>query len=172
MAEDTLRVCPNPYKFVDADGTPMGVFPEDPEYAGGTRRWVGASLCPVRTKITQERDPHTERAHKQTTCFVFDMGPHERPATPHYLQGIRTGDLLAADLETARLAGLPEDPKTAEAMGLPMWATPEKVLEREKAAAHARHRAHRGKDAQLGEPPRPLGPKGAEAKPAATEGGK
>src|SRR5260221_231288 len=106
--EPTVSVCPNPYHYVDADGVPCATFPEDPNYFGGMQRALGAEVCPVRTVVHSQHDPRTEAPHRQTTVFMFDDGPHTRPASPHYLQGIRTGSLLAADEQTARMAGVKE----------------------------------------------------------------
>jgi hypothetical protein len=152
----TVSVCPNPYHYVDADGVPCATYPEDPEFAGGARRWVGASICEKRTVVHSTYDARTGRAHNQTTVFVFDDGPHTRPATSHYLQGIRCGALLAADETSARMAGLCFDEKTEQSTGVPMWLPPEKARLREQDRALGMHKAHLGASATLKEPTRPL----------------
>ena len=114
MQQETLRVLPNPYTFIDADGEPQGAYPADPSHHGGKRMWIGAKLDPARTKIDAEADRRMrgqtgawkgdDRPSPQTTKFVFVTESITIPLTAHYLDGIRTGALLAADEESYRKA--------------------------------------------------------------------
>lgn len=140
----TVWVCPNPYQYVNSDGVPCATFPEDPEFYPGMQRHVGAMVCHTRTVVHSEYDPKTGRAHKQTTVFAFDDTPVERQATPHYLQGIRTGAILAADEESARMAGV-KQPLSVDV-----------ARAREQVRALKTLQAYHGEDADLKDPPRPL----------------
>lgn len=95
---ETLKVVPNPYTFIDQDGEPQGACPPDVEHSAGKRMWVGARLDDGRTKVLKvKREPGDYRLFDQVTKFVFEPGPIEIPMTPHYLDRIREGDLIAAD---------------------------------------------------------------------------
>jgi hypothetical protein len=113
--QETLLVLPNPYVFIDGDGEPQGACPADgPNHARGKRMWIGAKIDPARTKHLPDYEdrPKTRRGGKdvawsgdsrprpQTTKFVFAAKPVEIPKTPHYLDRIRGGELVAADEAT------------------------------------------------------------------------
>ena len=125
----TLRVYPNPYKHLSADGLPQATFPFDPEHAPGARRWVGATIDrspdhdgKPKTRAIEKRtsadftvvakvDGQKQRVTVKTepevrVVFAFDLSPQPVPETAHYLRGIRTGDLIPADVETSRAASV------------------------------------------------------------------
>jgi hypothetical protein len=134
---NVVRVRANPYSCVDHDGEPMGVYPEDPDIAGGARRWVGASLDLERTRITEHfraDDPRrvSQVAEPQITKFVFDEEPVMRPMSKHYQDGIRTGALIACDEVSAKFGRLKD------------YLEPAAALERERTRAVDRWVANYG----------------------------
>ncbi len=145
MQQETLLVLPNPYTFIDADGEPQGAYPADPSHHGGKCKWIGAKLDSARTKIDTEADRRMrgqtgawkgdDRPSPQTTKFVFVDKPVTIPLTAHYLDGIRSGALLAADEESYR-----------KAFGTTRGFLPaEDIVAEERAQAAAMFEAARGK---------------------------
>jgi len=168
MQQETLRVLPNPYTFIDADGEPQGAYPADPSHHGGKRMWIGAKLDPARTKLDPEADRRMrgqtgawkgdDRPSPQTTKFVFVTEPITIPLTAHYLDGIRTGALLAADEESYR--------KTfGTTKG---YEPPEKIVATERAQAAAGFSAERGRAPGWAEAPR--AEQAPEAAPQGSQG--
>jgi hypothetical protein len=100
MALKKLRVLPNPSHALDHEGRPQCAVQF--ENARGDY-WVGAS-------VDQER---TLAARK--TFFVFDEEtPVEVPPTGYYVRKLLDGELLPADAETAKLAGVPFPVKSVD----------------------------------------------------------
>jgi hypothetical protein len=148
--QETLLVLPNPYVFIDGDGEPQGACPADgPNHARGKRMWIGAKLDTARTKHLPDYEdrPKTRRGGKdvawsgdsrprpQTTKFVFSAKPVEIPETPHYLDRIRCGELVAADEATfAKAFG-----------GRAKFRAPEAVLAEKRARAFDDFKAAYGK---------------------------
>lgn len=155
----TLRVYPNPFAALDHEGQPVGTYPFDPTHAGGSRRWVGASIDkspstdgkPKTRGIAQPWDRGTtltargpkgqlitRRAYSAPDvriCWAHDLSPQTLPLLPHYLAGLRHGGalagLLAADAATASAAGIP-------------FVTPQQALHAAAGAAIARWTAEQG----------------------------
>ncbi len=150
MEQERLLVLPNPYTFIDGDGEPQGACPADPTHAGGARMWVGATLDRKRTKhvadytdrpklrrggtdVAWSGDP---RPRPQVTKFAFASQPVEIPSTPHYLDRIREGSLIAADADTfAKVHGGPAK-----------YVEPAQALAEARKKAFDEFRAAHGKD--------------------------
>lgn len=113
-----IKVYPNPWKALDADGDPCAVVPRDPiGDGGGPGSFVGARIDAARTKMGPElRKGDDLRSRRQTTKFTFlgiasndpDLSsllaaaePVEVPATRYYRDRLLDGSLLPADAETA-----------------------------------------------------------------------
>jgi hypothetical protein len=112
-----LRVYPNPWFMLDHNGLPCGTVPFDPVHGGGARRWVGASIA----SAVPENKPRvlmTKRQKGGVTAtlmseeeivhprWAFELTePTLLPVLPCYLGAIRNGELIAADADTAALAG-------------------------------------------------------------------
>ncbi len=131
-----VRVLANPYSFIDADGEPQGVYPDEPDVAGGGRRFVAADFDYERTKLLEEFKSNDPRrlahvAPRQTTKFAFATEPVPRPKSKHYRDGIRTGCLIACDADSAAFAGVD-------------FLAPDKALARERNRAAAQWRANYG----------------------------
>jgi len=91
MKIKTLKVVPNPYSALDADGRPQAVVSMEGQFD----RYVGARLD---VEESQKTGKH---------IFEFDTSTAvEVPATPYYLRRLWAGTLVAADEQTAKLAGL------------------------------------------------------------------
>ncbi|WP_394849698.1 hypothetical protein LZC95_19875 [Pendulispora brunnea] len=116
---DTLLVFVNPYAApLDQEGRPTAVYPWDPSHNPG-RGWVGARL----------------EARGDAIVPVYDEGPVAIPflmASNHYRRGIAHGDLIAADAETLRRCGFPDD----------QFQNPQAVLANARARALAEWKAH------------------------------
>lgn len=104
----TLRVYPNPYHHLDHEGRPCGVLPWEPEGDGVTtfdsRRFVGATLQAVITKKFPKGDA---RQTEQDTTFIFSDEAVQVNDTPYYRRAIKSGEIFAADADTARRAAVP-----------------------------------------------------------------
>lgn len=89
-----LRVLPNPSHALDHEGDPACAVQF--ENASGDY-WVGASI------------DHKKSLAEKRTVFVFDETTVvEVPCSGYYARKILDGELLAADLESARAAGIPD----------------------------------------------------------------
>lgn len=111
-----LKVLPNPWTYIDHNGQPAGRLPFDGyEHSPGPGA-VGASITDV--KLVQkamvmrvagadlEVNP-AQHDHRIT----YSKDPVSIPNTKYYIDALRRGDLVAADKETALIAGLKfEDP--------------------------------------------------------------
>lgn len=102
-----LRVKTNPFHSVGPEGQPSGVVPADPGVDPTTRSLVGATIDRERTVITKAADLRDELRHSvQETRYVFEDGVIELPYSAYYARRIQDGELLAADAQTAILAGV------------------------------------------------------------------
>ena len=159
MPLKTLRVFADPYAALDHEGRPAHACPTDPAHTGPERRWVGAKLhADTALKKLDAATHEAVRAglheHPQDTMFEFSDEAEELPRTPYYLARLKHGELIAADAETARAAGVRfEDPELvlarsrlkairhwkAEKGALPPFATDAdgKLLEQLEAAEKA-----------------------------------
>ncbi len=142
--QERLLVLPNPYTFIDGDGEPQGACPADPGHAAGKRMWVGAKLDPQRTKFLDDYEDRRKglkwkgdpRPRPQATKFSFATEPVDIPSTPHYLDRIREGSLIAADAETfAKAFG-----------GRAKYVEPARALAEARRRAFEEHRDATGKD--------------------------
>ena len=155
--EQTIRVFANPYCALDHEGRPSGAVMFDPvdhhAYASSDqpRRYVGAMHCPERTKVYQKAAEGSAQSDLQDTVWNFSEDAVTLPLSHYYLGHIRSGDLIAADAETAEHAGLAEfvDPKAALARAkvkaLDLWkaerphrALPEWAIPRPEPKAQAK----------------------------------
>lgn len=117
-----LNVLPNPWAAVDGAGRPSGTYPEEPSQEGGAwvfdgtrKRFVGAALEHV--------DGETRVVHATEPVRVY--------ASLHYRNAVKSGELLAADAETARACGVE-------------FVPPADAIDRAKAARAAEWLAERG----------------------------
>jgi hypothetical protein len=100
-----IRVLPNPYASLDADGNPNGAF----QHEGVPGAFIGARLVKA---DPNHREPNVGAmiaglAKAPLWRFEFDdVDPVELDASPHLLYAIRHGELLPADEATARECGL------------------------------------------------------------------
>jgi hypothetical protein len=142
--QERLLVLPNPYTFIDGDGEPQGACPADPDHAAGKRMWVGAKLDPQRTKFLEDHKDRRNglkwkgdpRPRPQAVKFTFSARPVEIPSTPHYLDRIREGSLIAADAETfAKAFG-----------GRAKYVAPVLALAEARRRAFDEHKAATGQD--------------------------
>ena len=119
----TLRVLPNPFVRLDHAGVPNTTYPFDPTHSPD-RRWVGAvvdrAVGPDGLPRTRKLDTpgdltvmiggrkrYVDRSPRKRIQFRHDVEqPTVLPVTGHYLRGIRQGALVAADSQTAAIAGL------------------------------------------------------------------
>ena len=112
-----IRVYPNPYVYIDHLGRPAGRLPFDGFEHSPSAGFVGASV----TDIVKVKSAMTMRVAgiemevkpaQHDMRITYSADPVEIPKTHYYLDAIRRQDLIAADQETARLAGVKfEDPK-------------------------------------------------------------
>jgi hypothetical protein len=115
MPKRYLRVYANPYTFIDPEGRPAGVYSHDPAHLPGQ---MHVGIVRLETTVTEKRDPS-----KDTRSSLMDLVHHYDgevqeiayapgdPGFKHYRDGLRSGDLIAADEATAKAAGLKfEDP--------------------------------------------------------------
>jgi hypothetical protein len=106
MPTRALRVYANPYAFLDPEGRPAGVYSHDPKYFPGQMH-VGVDRLKLRE--IEKRDPSEGRSSLADLVHIYDAEVQEVPFAPgdrHYVDGIRSGDLIAADEATARAAGV------------------------------------------------------------------
>lgn len=98
-----LRVLPNNVDALDEDGNPTRAFPME----GMHDRYVGARIV-----VGEGREPTfgemiASNVRGPARRVVFDnAGPVVVPCTAYYLYGLRHGDILPADEETAMHAGI------------------------------------------------------------------
>lgn len=119
-----LRVIPNPYRALDADGNPTSVYPCHRRHAPG--EYVGATLAinvlvPAivdtvkRTRRGQTKAQAVQtRGERSKARFVFSTEPVDLPAEGevggYYRAGIRDGVLIPADAATARACNMAFEP--------------------------------------------------------------
>ncbi len=103
-----LRVYANPWRALDHLGRPQCVVPFDPTHRPD-RGWVGAILDPELTRVTSVPSAGENRNPRQVTVFKFTSDAIELPLKntqgvihEHYIRAIQDGDLIPADLPTAR----------------------------------------------------------------------
>jgi hypothetical protein len=121
-----FSVVANPYCApLDHAGRPCGaVLIEQPDGVS-IQEWVGASLDREKTKpIGKPLATGELRSRHQHTVWKFSKEPVEVPETRYYRRLIQTGQLLAADLRTARKVGI----KQAD------FVQPAELLKREQQA--------------------------------------
>ncbi len=129
----TLRVYANPYQHLDHEGRPANACPCDPDNHTPDRRFVGAT---IKATKTEEADPKLGKEARYDRFFEFTEEKVEIPNTDYYRRAIKSGQLIAADEETAKLCGFYKGE----------YLDPKAVLETEKKEALKRFRAERGED--------------------------
>lgn len=107
-----LLVLANPWLYIDHKGRPAGVVPKEPSAGtNDSREFVGAKLCPKRTRITKKLGRGELRSAPQDTVWLFAKEPVKVPNTPYYRRHVQRGDLVAGDEATAKACGVKfEDP--------------------------------------------------------------
>lgn len=117
----TFQVVPNPYRTLDAEGTPIAIYPCHAKHAPG--EYVGAKLklnvlAPAETMEVKRKDRKGKesvqtlqtKAERAKASFDFTTIPVHVPAHgvvwSYYRAGIRDGVLIAADAATAQAAGV------------------------------------------------------------------
>jgi hypothetical protein len=135
----TIHVLPNPWCAVDGEGRPAGACAVDPDVFG--RRWIGAQIDRGQTKVAEHTPDELREmgrclvAPRQTTRWVFATEPvavafsGERKAV--MIRKLRNREVLPADKETARVAGV-------------AFREPAAALAEERQRARARFDAGRG----------------------------
>lgn len=107
MTLRTIKVYPNAYGALDSSGRPRAALPYEPTGDGVTtfdaRRFVGATL---KTKVLEKFPRGDARESVQENTFEFSDQETTLPATTYYLDALRRGELLPADEDTARTAGI------------------------------------------------------------------
>jgi hypothetical protein len=106
----TLSVFANPWTYIDEHGRPMGVCMVDVNQHVAERRWVGARIgaeqvAKAVVQVVKGRSHETAPA-RHKLHIEYDTEPTSIPNTAYYRERIRTGDLFAADAQTATVAGL------------------------------------------------------------------
>ena len=98
-----INVLPNPWSALDDQGNPAGICPVDPGLS--TRRdFVGARF---ESAEVIEKIPEGDLRHpRQYNNWVFSAEPVRVEATPYYLEKLRNAELLPADAEAAKAAGI------------------------------------------------------------------
>lgn len=139
----TLKVLPNPYASLDAQGNPDGVVRYDPalglpgvvHYVGATvtAKWAdksGAPAGPLRPPpaVAKKNDAHFRSVERAVT---FSGAAVDIPDSPYHRERVRDGSQIAADSQTARACGVPFLP----------YAT---AIERAKGRASAKFKAQTG----------------------------
>jgi len=111
-----IRVFPNPYTYIDHLGRPAGRLPFDGFEHSPSPGFVGASITNV-VKIQSAMTMRVAGVDMEVNPAQHDIRitysgeAVEIPPTKYYLDAIRRLDLVAADKETAQLAGIKfEDP--------------------------------------------------------------
>lgn len=138
-AARTLRVFPNPYLHVDAEGRPVAVVPVEPtnqnDVGGG---YVGATLKFVKTFIAPKSNHPNVRMPQQDmqeTWFEFDDEPVTVPDTIYYRRAIMSGELISADEKTSRTMCRPKHVEPSVVLG----ASKERARKALKDLAHEEH---------------------------------
>lgn len=93
MANRKLSVVANPYCALDADGKPCGVVTRE----DNTDLCIGAQL-----------DVEATAKARGKRQYTFSSEAVEVPMTAYYLRRLHDRELLPADAETARIAGIKE----------------------------------------------------------------
>jgi hypothetical protein len=146
-----FQVIPNPFQLLDAEGTPISVFPchakhSPGQFVGATKKLVvskEAKFVNVKGKSGIRRE--VAQLDRSKAAFTIELNPVGVPADgevgSYYRRGIRAGSLIPADKATADACGLPfiepkeaiESARKAAAKEfelqfgkMPEWATSEK----------------------------------------------
>jgi hypothetical protein len=135
MALKTLLVFANPYGQLDHEGRPACAVQYEPDVINGdaSLRYVGAVRSA--TEIAAAKPALGILAQHDLT-WEFSTEPTVVASTHYYHSALRHGDLVAANPETWKAAGLPAD----------AYVDPKIKLARNKAAAIANWQAHYGED--------------------------
>jgi hypothetical protein len=151
-----LRVLPNPFAALDANGMPSGAVRYDPEVGRpGVVHYIGVEVerKPIDDKANLQRAPREQ--HREVT-YVWAQRPVEIPATAFHVDLVRTGQILAADQPTARACKI-------------WFVDPAKALEQARAQAIEKWRAERGEKPPVELWAEAVGP-AKKSKPAMAEG--
>lgn len=149
----TLRVRPNPYFALDAQGMPAGIVRVDPAVGRpGTIEFIGATVR--KTVIDDPENKKREHLYqRRATSIAFAQGAVEIPLTPYHVEQVRAGAVLADDRETARTCRI-------------WFADPEGALKQAKRKAIANWRASHGEDPPVELWPGAVGPEAKREAPA------
>ncbi len=152
MADSMIVVHANPYSFCKG-GVACGVYPRD--RINDKPGYVGARIDADATTVETLPKDHAGTP-KQTTVYIFDLGPITVPFSQHYANGVRSGALFAGDDATAKRCGV-------------KFVQPAKALADAKAKAIADERipADAPKPAPAVVPPAPVPAPKVDAAPVA-----
>lgn len=131
LSQKRLLVVPNPFAApLDRNGRPAAAVQYDPDHvARGSVVYIGAErkqkLIEQRPEIGATWSPTGNQQDKYEVWFEFDLNASEVVDSQYHRQRILDGELLAADLETAKHVGI----KAEE------FRPPVQLLEEAKAGA-------------------------------------
>ena len=167
-----IRLIPNPYCYIDAQGRAVGTHPHVPGPHVHEHRRIGAkvagSVKPVANPIAGEMGKAYAAAGNvpqmgghfgltpilQDTTWEYATEPEETENSPDgfYARACMAGDLFAADRESAEIMGIP-------------YRDPYELLALARAKAAATFQANHGKvPAFMSEPCKVAGSRGAVTK--------
>jgi hypothetical protein len=155
-----LRVRPNPYFALDADGMPAGIVRVDPEVGRpGVIEFIGATLTKTTIEGEVFKGVRNERLPKsyqrRSTAIVFAQDAISIAATPYHIEQVRAGAVLADDKETARACRI-------------WFVDPKVALEQAKARAIAEWKASHDDPPPVDAWAAAIGPEAKRAEPAKT----
>ena len=130
-----LRVYANPYLAFDHEGRPASPVPFEPDMDNGDThvRYVGATR-----HVTELRKANENLGIPALHDHAWDFSPEPQlvPNTDYYRRAVKSGELIAADVQSW----------TASGCDARLFAEPKTRLRYQKAGAQASHRAHHGVD--------------------------
>lgn len=118
LPKKTIRVFPNPWGFIHHETGPQGHCHEDTGGRGSDPRYIGSHVCPADTVKLIDYESQAGDTRHDVWKIVFRFaaldaklsGPSsefkdgiELPKTAYYLDRLRDGDLIPADVRTAEM---------------------------------------------------------------------
>src|SRR5688572_26030582 len=100
MRNQTLKVLPNPWFYLDDQANPAGIVPVDPS-VNRNRSFVGAEMVDV--QILDDYQKGYMLSPRRYHNWKFTDKVVELPATPYYVDAVKSNTLLPADEKTAKL---------------------------------------------------------------------
>ncbi|MBA2686851.1 MAG: hypothetical protein H0U64_02000 [Gemmatimonadaceae bacterium] len=108
-----LRVLPNPWTYIDHKGRPAGRFPYETENGvASDGRTIGSHIASAdevkaATSVRIAGFTFQLSAADHDIQIAYSDEPTTVPNTPYYRKAIMTGQLIAADVRTANICGIP-----------------------------------------------------------------